>query len=53
MCCALNQKIDYSNQTEIDDLVESRWAPISEVLNYDLIPNLIPTIQNLFVFILS
>lgn len=45
VCRALNQKVDYSNQTDTDDLVESRWIPISEVLYYDLIPNLIPTMQ--------
>ncbi len=45
ICRALNQKIDYSNQTDTDDLIEGRWVPIIEVLHYDLIPNLIPTMK--------
>lgn len=41
-----NQAVDYSNQTPTDDLIESRWVPINEVLSYDLIPNLVPTMQS-------
>lgn len=50
ICLALNQKIDYSNQTDTDDLIEGRWVPIREVLHYDLIPNLIPTMQGFVEF---
>lgn len=45
VCRATTDEVDYSHQTETDDLVESGYVPISEVLNYDLIPNLIPTMQ--------
>ena len=45
VCHALNNEVDYSNQTLTDDLVESEWVPINEVLDYDLIPNLIPSMQ--------
>lgn len=50
VCRALNEKIDYSNQTETDDLIEGRWVPIQEVLHYDLIPNLIPAMQSFVEF---
>lgn len=46
VCRALNQEVDYSQQTATDDLVESRWVPIDEVLNYDLIPNLVPSMES-------
>lgn len=46
ICHALNHDVDYSNQTATDDLVEGRWVPINELLNYDLIPNLIPTMES-------
>lgn len=46
ICRALSQEIDFSQQTETDDLVESRWVPINEVLFYDLIPNLVPTMES-------
>ena len=45
VCRALNRNVDYSNQTDTDDLIESKWVPINEVLSYDLIPNLIPSMQ--------
>lgn len=50
ICRAINKKIDYSNQTDTDDLIEGRWVPIREVLHYDLIPNLIPTMQGFVEF---
>lgn len=50
ICRALNQKVDYSNQTDTDDLIEGRWVPIWKVLSYDLIPNLIPTMQGFVEF---
>lgn len=53
ICRALNTEIDYSNQTDTDDLIEGRWVPIIEVLNYDLIPNLIPTMQGFIEFYLD
>lgn len=46
ICRSLSESIDYSHQTETDDLVESRYVPIKDVLDYDLIPNLIPSMQN-------
>lgn len=45
ICRAKSYEVDYSGQTATDDLVESARVPISEVLNYDLIPNLIPTME--------
>lgn len=45
VCRALSQVIDYSHQTDTDDLIEGRWVHISKILYYDLIPNLIPTMQ--------
>ncbi|MDE6292937.1 MAG: hypothetical protein K2L98_04575, partial [Bacilli bacterium] len=45
VCRATTDDVDYSHQTETDDLVESGYVPLREVLNYDLIPNLIPTMQ--------
>lgn len=50
ICRAISKKIDYSNQTDTDDLIEGRWVPISEVLQYDLIPNLISTMQGFVEF---
>lgn len=50
VCRALNKNVDYSNQTATDDLIEGIWVPIKEVLNYDLIPNLIPTMQSFVEF---
>lgn len=46
VCRALNNEVDYSHQTATDDLVESGWVPIDEVLNYDLIPNLVPSMES-------
>lgn len=46
VCKAKNEKVDFSNQTETDDLVECAKVPINEVLKYDLIPNLIPTMED-------
>lgn len=46
ICRAISDSVDYSHQTETDDLVESGYVPIGEVLNYDLIPNLIPTMMS-------
>lgn len=45
VCRAVTNDVDYSQQTETDDLVESGYVPIKDVLHYDLIPNLIPTMQ--------
>lgn len=45
VCRAITQNIDFSNQTQTDDLIEGKWVPIDMILNYDLIPNLVPTMQ--------
>lgn len=46
ICKVVSGDIDFSNQTATDDLVECRWVPVEEVLNYDLIPNLVSTMES-------
>lgn len=46
VCRAITHNVDYSHQTATDDLVECAEVSLSEVLNYDLIPNMIPTMED-------
>ena len=45
LCKPLTTKVDFSNQTETDDLVDSQWVPIDKVLEYDLTVDLIPSME--------
>lgn len=45
ICATKDTNIDFSNQTSTDSIVEAEWVPISQLGEYDFIPNMLPAIN--------
>ncbi len=45
-CIPLSLKVSADGQVQEDYLDEIQWVPINQVLEYDLIPNMIPVVQS-------
>jgi 8-oxo-dGTP pyrophosphatase MutT (NUDIX family) len=45
ICRPKSFNIDLTQQTESDYISESKWIPITQILEYDIITNMIPTVK--------